>query len=284
MRLFLSFFLLFPVVLFAQSKYKVQPTDSIGFYSNLIRDRYKQVLDSLKNSPETKEVMERLNYLSSHSDNYRSVVFYTDVSAADFNHLNSTLVPEGFSALKKTILRFGYGFSSKYNKVVFDFYIGTLGLNNKSKKGNENVKATFNNLFQVDLGYDLTRSQSVNIYPYAGVSIRSMSLEYNKPAQTNESYSDITNIVQNDPTVTTSATGVGYQAGIGFDFVIGNNKNKTSGTMIFVKAGTSGVFGNPAYKIQNIHYNPGIVYGRWNVTAGFKFFGRNPKHSYDSKR
>ena len=284
MRLFLSFFLLFPVILFAQSKYKVQPTDSVGFYSNLIRERYKQAFDSLKVSPDIKEAMERLDYFSSHSDSYRSFVIYTDVAAADFNHLNGTLVPEGFSALKKTILRIGYGFSSKYNKVVFDFYIGALGINNKSKKGNENVKATFSNLFQFDLGYDITRSQSVNIYPYAGVSIRNMSLEYNKPAQVNGSYTDITNIVQNNPSVTTDATGIGYQAGIGFDFVVGNNKSKTSGTMIFVKAGTNGIFGNPAYKIENIQYNPQIVYGRWMVTAGFKFFGRKPRISSDGKR
>ncbi len=283
MRFFLLCLILFPSLLFAQSKHGKSSADSVAYYSNLIRDHYKQTLDSLKNAPDIKEAENRLDYFSSRSDSYRSFTVYTDIAAADFDYLNSTLVPEGFSPFRKTISRIGYGSSAKYNKVILDFYLTTFGLSNKSKKEEENVKATFNNFIQFDLGYDFIRSQSVNIYPYAGISLRSMTLEYNKPEQTNGSYTDITNIVQNDPSIYATAGGIGYQAGIGFDFVISNNKGRTGGTMLFVKTGTNGIFGNPSYEIGDIKYNPQIKYGRWIVTAGFKFFGRKPR-SLDSDK
>jgi len=79
--------------------------------------------------------------------------------------------------------------------------------------------------------------------------------------------------VSNDPSVMDSKTEFGYQAGIGFEFVL-TKPSLSGGTLIFFKAGTNRPFQKKTFNFDGFKYDAGFNYGQWMITAGFKFFTR----------
>lgn len=256
----------------------VRQYDSSGYYNREMMRMRKTVMDSLQRT-ETWQNLQR-NYRSylARSDNYTAMLLSADISAADFSDFNSKITANGFPAMNGPVILIIWGFSSKYNRTVFDLAFIAAGLPRKSKKGDEKLRAEFSNVFMMDWGYDLIPSKTLNIYPYAGLSLRMASLTYEKPATVNPSYTDITNMIQNDQSVIADYIKPAYQAGIGFDFVLKGRhpeeRSVYSGTILNIKAGTNGIFGKDKYRTKGPNYTPGIRYGAWNVTIGFKFFGR----------
>ncbi|MGB8193542.1 MAG: hypothetical protein WCF67_16550 [Chitinophagaceae bacterium] len=272
MRLTL-FLLLLPVCSIAQKK-DFGKNDSASYYQQKIKDLYKAAHEQLANSDEYRQAMNALMDIKRKSDSYFALMLSGDAVAADYDKLNALIVPKGFSPLKGPVYRIGFGVSRKRNRRVTDFSFFSLGFNNKSTKPGERIQASFSSAFALDMGYDLTRSTAINIYPYAGLSIQTASLQYKKTGQNNPAYTDITNILLNEQETNASYAKIGYQAGIGFDFVLGKAGQRTGGTMAFIKAGTNRLFGKPVYKIGSTKYDPGISYGEWVITFGFKFFDR----------
>ncbi len=252
--------------------------DSSVYYSREMTQMRKTVLDSLQRTEAWQTLQNRYRSYLGRSDNYSSMLLSVDISDADFSDFNSKITANGFPAMDGPAFRIVWGFSSKHNRTVFDLVFVAAGPAVKSKKGDEKIRASFTNMLMMDWGYDLVPSKRLNIYPYAGLSLRGASLTYEKPATVNPSFTDITNMIQNDQSVIADYLKPAYQAGIGFDILlqgrIARERSYYGGTMLNIKAGTNRIFGKDKYKTKGPDYIPGIRYGAWNVTIGFKFFGR----------
>jgi len=252
----------------------VSNKDSARHYQKVIGDMYRQAYDSLRHSEAYLQALEKYKQYSKPGAGYYSVVFFAEVTQADFGDLNKSIAPSGFGPLKGPTYRLGMGFSWQFhNRCILDFNFFALGLDHTTKKGNESIKSTFADLFQFNFGYDFIKSPRINIYPYVGLSLRGSNLSYNTPAQTNPNYTSIVDIVENARSVDGSATNLGYQAGLGLEYVL-HERKKGGGTIFFVKVGTNRAFGNQTYSVEDVTYDPKIRQGDWIVTAGFKFFAR----------
>lgn len=259
-------------------------SDSVSYYERQMADMLGKVTDSIVKSDTYKQARERKDYHASKSDGYRSFMIFGEVADVNFGNFNKTIVANGFQPMDGPMYRLGLGMSTKHDRGIVDFTFVSSAFRKKSKRGDETISTNFSNALQFDFGYDLTQSTLINVYPYLGASVRTSSIKYKKPGQTNPNYTDVSNILLNETEVNESSTKFGYQAGVGFDFVLRRNhiregdkiyrSYRTAGTIFFIKAGTSGVIGKETYKIGSVKYRPGIDYGRWIVTFGFKFFGR----------
>lgn len=274
MRFIIIFLLLF-VGLFSQAQeINKYPADSATFYQRKIAQLQRKVFDSLRNTEEYKATRERVEYYQRKSDGYGSFVLFVDMAQADFSKFNTSITASGFTPLSGSAYRLGFGFSTKARRTVVDFFMLASGLGKESKKGQETIETNFSSGILLDIGYDLIKNQFINIYPYAGLSMRTSDLTYSAPVQTNPTFTNISNLVVNKRSVEAYSSKLGFQAGIGFDFVVAKGKRELGGTMFFLKAGMNRPVGKEKYKIEGIKYDPGIEYGKWIITAGFKFFGR----------
>ena len=275
MRLAVVFLLVFTSLFSYAQTGREYPVDSATFYQRKIAQLQRKTFDSLRNTEEYKATRERVEYYQRKSDGYGSFVLFTDVAQADFSKFNTSITASGFSPLSGSVYRLGFGFSTKTRRTVVDFFMLASGLSKKSKKGQETITTLFSSGVILDIGYDFIKKQAINIYPYAGLSMRTSDLTYSAPVQTNPTFTNISNLVVNKRSVEAYSSKLGFQAGVGFDFVIAKGKRDLGGTMFFLKAGVNRPVGKEKYKIEGIKYDPGIEYGKWIITAGFKFFGRN---------
>jgi hypothetical protein len=91
--------------------------------------------------------------------------------------------------------------------------------------------------------------------------------------QTNPSASDITNIIQDDRSVSDDVTELGMLAGLGFEVVL-SKSNRPGGTILFIKAGTNRPFKQKSFDFDGYKYNSGLNPGNFIISTGFKFFSR----------
>lgn len=271
--------LVFSIAATAQQPTMRKPLDSSYYYTAEMSRMMRQAQDSVRNSQTYKDLQKKYELAVSKSDGYSSFNMFTEVVSADFDKFNSDMAAAGFPAIEGPVMRFGIGTTAKNNRFVFDFAFFSLGVGKKTKKADEKVRAFVSNGIICDFGYDLVKSQRVNIYPYGGFSMRVASIYYTKPVTGNSSPANITNLVLNNQSVSADYTRVGLQAGVGFDFVV-TKKNRderysmSSDMMFFVKAGTSQMIGKERYNTEAGKFTPGIKYGTWAVMMGIKFFGR----------
>jgi hypothetical protein len=103
--------------------------------------------------------------------------------------------------------------------------------------------------------------------------LRGSQLTYDAPTTVNPSYTSIVDIIQHNSDYTAYSMRLGYQAGLGIDWVIAFAKKGYHGVMLFNKTGTDGAFGgDESYKIEGVKYTPGIRMGSWVSSLGLKFF------------
>jgi hypothetical protein len=271
--------ILFPLALSAQKQRKPKPSketeDSIGYYNMQLGMLWRRAYDSMRASDSFKIYRERRDYHAARSNNYSAFVLYLDFMHTDYSAYNKILAAKGFTNMDHTSARLGFGISTKQGRLMSDLNFITFGFNTKSEKGDEEIKSRLTSVLEVNMGIDLLKSQSVSIYPYAGLGLRISDLEYSKPTQTNPVYTDISDIIINKQSINASRVSLGYQAGIGFDFTIDNDITHTQRTILFVKAGINRPFKETSYKIEGIKFKPGIIQGDWLITIGVKFAGRN---------
>ena len=249
--------------------------DSAAFYQREMGKLRRKLYDSLISSEEFQALSKKYQSVISKTDNYTAFTLFTEILAADFTRFNKSIANSGFSPLSGPVVRFGMAISNKKNRTVVDFSFFSLDLGKKTVKSDEKIRAFFSNALLLDIGYDLIQSPKINIYPYAGLSMRTANIYYTKPVTGNPSFTDISNLVQNNQNATASYVKLGYQAGVGFDFMLKQRKElRNAGTMVFIKAGTNGVIGKETYSTETVDYHPGIKYGKWAITTGLKFFGR----------
>jgi hypothetical protein len=207
------------------------------------------------------------------SDNYFAFVIYSNIASTDFRKFNSDNATSNFPPLQGYPVSIGYGFSSKKNRRIFDINLTAFGVNKKTKKTGESIKTSFSTFLQFEWGYDFIKNKTLNIYPYAGVGLRSSYIEYKSPAQTNTSFTNITSVIQNNRSVNGSASETSYQAGVGMDISLAKPYD-SGGIMFFIKAGTNMAFSRKKFDLEGVNYDPAFNYGDWIITAGFKIFGR----------
>lgn len=249
--------------------------DSVKKYHKEYSAYMRRVWDSVRQSDSGRYFAERQRHLKDGSKSYTAFLLYTEATAADFTKLNAAIARDGFGPLSGPVWRIGFGVSHKgYNGVMIDFNYAVLGFNHRIKSGDSKITTIFYNLFGLELGYSVVNGTRFNVYPYAGLSMRSTSIDYSAPATLNPNYNSIASLVTNDRSVTGTNFNLGYEAGLGIDYAIYINKKTHGGTMVFGKFGTDGIFNNESYKISGLNYTPGIQYGAWIAELGFKFFGR----------
>lgn len=258
-----------PLFVTAQKREPV-PKDSIEFYQKKLNKLWRDNYDSLRNSENYKELVGNIKRLRGNSRNYGGVAIFGDIVHSDYAKLNQSIVQSGFTPLKSNFARIGFGVSNKSGKAITDFYLGVIGFNNVSKKDNEKIKTSLASILQFDYGYDLTKSNLVDIYPFLGLSLRLSNLNYLKPAELNPNYTNISNILLSNQTAYSSSFRVGFQAGFGIDFNLSSSKGSRASTIVFTKFGVNRPFAIDRYKVEGVNYKPEISQGVWVLAFGFK--------------
>ncbi len=256
---------LFPCFAISQKKYET--TDSLRYYSTQLRKLTRQVHDSLRKSEQYISLLSDMARLRKGSLNYDGVVFSGELMHSGYEKLNQSINKDSFPNLNAFTYRFGFGLAYKKGRRIFNFHFATIGVNSKSDKGNQKIKAGLSNLFQFNWGYDLLKSKAISIYPYAGFSMRMSMLSYSKPVLLNTGYTNLTNLITNEQSVVLSSAKLGYELGACVDVFL----TKTRDVAFFTKVATSSAFGKNNYKIHSVKYDPGIKQGDWLVGIGIKF-------------
>jgi hypothetical protein len=273
MRTLLAIFLL--IGLSTTTHAQTGTGDSIKYYKQQWASYEQRVLDSANRRDSGLYYARRLHHLKSHSFSYSAYSLFTEVAGADFSKLNAAAAKDGFPPINGPIYRIGIGMSHKgYNRIIIDWNILVAGFNRTTKANDEKIQANFNNFFGLELGYAVVNRSRFDIYPYAGLSVRSDQLSFSQSATVNNNYNSIASIILNNPSANATNTALGYEAGLGIDWVLYFNKKNQGGAMLFAKFGADGRFGNEDYKISGVDYNSGIKYGAWVAALGFKFFQR----------
>lgn len=265
-----TFYLL---ILLLSTNFAVAQTDSTEYYKKELARVLKVYHDSILNDPKIKELRQNLRRTSAATDNYNAFVIYTQISSADFKKFNADNAKSNFNPLSGPMISLGYGFSFKRDRRILDFNIGAFGINKKTTKGNESIKTSFSTFFQFEVGYDFIKNKIINIYPYAGIGVRTSSLEYEAPAQLNPSPVNITDIVLNNASANDQRIEASYHAGIGIEVVL-TRPSIPRGMILFIKGGTNRPFSRKSFDFEGQHYNPQFNFGDGMITAGIKIFGR----------
>jgi len=273
MRKFSLLFLLIP--LFSLSQNRSADIDSVRFYSKELYRLRKQADDSLKASIAYREALAGIERHRRKSNNYAGFVLFSGIVHSNFTTLNQSLVQNGFTPLNSICPQFGVGISSKSDETIFDFYFMVGSGTKESKKGEEKISFSLLNAFQMDIGFDLLKSKTISFYPFVGLSFRETTLNYDKPVQLNTNFTSISNMVINDQSVVLNSGRLGYQAGLGFDVILGENKKHTTNKVLFVKGGTNRPVWKDKYSFHGLNYDPHIKSGDWVISFGIKFGNKN---------
>lgn len=245
--------------------------DSIELYRKRLSELWRNNFDSVRNSVKYRELMGNISRLQGNAQHYRGFVIFGDLVHSDYTKFNQSIVSSGFTPLKPNLVRFGFGTSFKSGSRISDLYFAIAGTNNVSTKDKEKIKASLSGVLQFDYGYDLTRSNMIDIYPFIGLSLRFSDLNYLKPAETNPNFTNISTILINNQTTYTSSFRLGYQAGFGVDFKLSAATGNRSSTIFFTKFGVNRPFTVDTYKVEGVRYKPEIRQGVWVLAFGFKF-------------
>jgi len=266
--------IVFSFGLFSGARAQSGVRDSIIYYQNELNKIYRASYDSLQKSDGVVENTRKLRHFEGLSRSYTALSVFGEVAAADFGSFNKSIAASGFGPLHGPNFRGGFGISHKgYSGVMIDFNFFSAAFDRKSVKGDERIGASFSDFFQLHLGYAVVSTRMFNVYPYAGLSFRASQLTYDAPVTTNPNYTSIVDIIQHNSAYTATSTRLGYQAGLGIDWVIGLDNKGYHGIILFNKTGTDGAFGgDESYKIEGIKYTPGIRMGNWVSALGVKLF------------
>lgn len=277
MKRLLLLFLVWPFTLAAQternSKKKKETTDSLTYYQQALGNYWRNAIDSIRHTDSFQILQNNYDKYKRRSHGYSGFMLFSEIMHSDYRDFNASISQNGFPALNSMTARFGFGFTNKSDRVLFDFGFFVVGLNTKTTKGDESIKTYLINIIQFDMGFDLLQSDFISLYPYAGLGLRASTIEYFKPKQTNPGFTNITNVIVNNQSTDASNTRLGYQAGLGLDLRI-SKKDQAGKALLFIKAGTNRAVGGDKFKVEGTTYKPGIKQGDWVLALGFKFVGK----------
>ena len=184
--------------------------DSSDYYRWEMNKIYRRVFDSTRRSAEMVFLREQYLRHVVKKNNYTAFMIYYDFVHSNYAGLNNSIAQSGFPAMNAYTSRFGMGIGNKRGRLIYDIYLFTGGLENRSKNAGRTIKTSLFNFFQVDIGADLLKSEMVSIYPYAGISFRASDLRYEGPVQTNPNFTNISNIIISRPETYGTSVRLGY--------------------------------------------------------------------------
>jgi hypothetical protein len=263
-KLFLLFLVTLPLLMSAQTH------DSLLYYTREAGRMMHEAQDSVRKSERYVELQNNIKRLTGKSQDYTGSSFFIGVLHTDYGEFNSSIMQDGFQTMDELAWQFGFGVSTKHSNIMLDMYFASFGTKTKSIKGEEKISMSLSNALQFDFGYDLIKSKSISLYPYAGLSFRASKLEYDAPAQFNPGFTNISNLLINDRSVDASSIRIGYQLGLGFDLLVNPREKKRGGVYLFTKAGMNRPIWKDKYKIDTYKYDPDIRQGDWQIAFGVK--------------
>lgn len=249
--------------------------DSLAYYQRELYRLRKQADDSLKASAAWQQALTGIERHRRKSNDYGGFVLFSGVMHTNAEKFNQSITQSGFTPMGAYSPQFGVGVSFRIDRTIFDLYFISGAGDTKSTRGDETISAYVINGFEMDWGYNVFRTGAVALYPYLGFSYRSSGLDYHKPVVVNPAFTSIADMIVNDQTVELLSNRLGYQAGLGFDIVIAENKKQTSNKILFIKAGVNRPVWEDRYSSNGLTYKPGIKQGDWVITAGIKFGNKN---------
>lgn len=248
--------------------------DSTEFYEKEFLRLRNEALSQMQQSADYKALQQRFKVHQQRSTNYIGTTFFVDRAQGDFSALNQSITAIGFSPLNEVTYRIGIGISAKSQRAIVDFNYFAFAIERKATKGNEAIKANWANVLQMDIGYAAVQSRAFNLYPYAGLSLRVSSLQYDNKGQANTNPTNITDMFTNRQQFYLSNFRVGYQAGLGFDLAVAQTKEGTGAILFFTKAGINRPLWKEKYEKDGARIDPKVNFAEWMVTAGLKFVRR----------
>lgn len=266
--------IVFSLVLFSDVRAQRSVGDSIRYYQNELGKIYRAAFDSLRKTDGVIENTRKIRHFEGLSRSYTAFTLFGELAGADFGSFNKSIAAGGFGPLHGPNFRGGFGISHKgYSGVMIDFNIFSAAWDRKTVKGDEKIGASFSDFFQLHIGFAVVNTRRFNVYPYAGLSFRASQLTYDAPTTVNPNYTSIVDIIQHNSAYTATSTRLGYQAGLGIDWVVAVDSKGYHGIILFNKTGTDGAFGgDESYNIEGVNYTPGIRMGSWVSSLGIKLF------------
>jgi hypothetical protein len=269
-KMLLLFALFFSLHAFSQSDEELK--DSAGYYQRELFKLRQRVYDSLRVTEEYQRLEEGIKrHRSNSSTGFAGFVLGGGLIRSDYSAFNEQIAKSGFPAMDPMAGKFIAGVTFKEDRVIVDYYFLSISDGSDVKKGDDEISASVNHLLYMDMGYALINTRRFAFYPYYGLSLRIAQLSYKTPVEFNPASTDISNIIQNNRRVETSSFRAGYQAGLGMDIVLFENKKRSTNTAIFIKGGVARPIGKDRYKEHGVVVNKDIRHGILDLTFGIKF-------------
>lgn len=249
--------------------------DSLHIYNERLNKLYNRVWDSLNLNDSARFYRKQIKQAHERSKEYTAFVFFWGAEAGNYTAFNAATAKDGFGPIHGPVWQIGFGISHQgYSGILFDLNYFVVGLGSSIQNGEGTISTSTYDLLQAQIGYAIINSKRFTVYPYAGLSGRYSSLQYSATDSLNSNYNSIASLIHNSRDVNVNSVHLGYQAGVGFDWVLGYHEKTRGGVILFAKGGTSGIFGHETYSIYPVEYNSGIKYGAWVATVGVKLYGR----------
>jgi hypothetical protein len=265
--------LLFCGVLCASAQRSVK--DSVQYYNGRLTRLYDRVWDSLKLDDSARYYRRQLKRAHLRAKNYAAFSIFGGVENADYKTFNTAIAKDGFNAMRGPLQLIGGGFSFQgYNGVIVDLNFVVGGFGSTAYNSGSSITTGSLETLNFQLGYAVINVPRFTVYPYVGFDNRFSSLHYATQDTLNPNYNSFGSILQSGKSVTAYSDVLGYQAGVGVDWVVQSGVNNRGGIIVFGKFGTDGVFGAETYLISGVNYNPDIRYGAWAAQLGVKFYSR----------
>jgi hypothetical protein len=258
------------LLLLSSSLLAQAPVDSGRYYQKQLAELHKAAHDSLYATATYRQLNSAYQSYQRRSTNYFSLMLVGEIMHNRYAAFNQSLALSGFPAMNPLMYRIGIGYSARTGNAHFDFLFGLAGIPNRSRKGDETVRASVTNVLQFDIGYSTLRGKGFSLYPFAGLSLRNSMLQYQRKGTGNASFTNITDISTNSQEITTNSNRLGYQAGLGLDILVGRNDQKLTRTIFFIKGGVNKPVWKDRYKVNGIAYQPNIDHGDWTLSTGLK--------------
>ena len=250
--------------------------DSLQYYNDRLNCLYSRVWDSLKLDDSARYYQHQIKRAHARSRNYTAFTFFGGVESADYKTFNTAIARDGFSPVTGSLRQVGGGISFRgYQGIIIDLNYIISGFGGSASNGGSRITTRSLETLNVQIGYAVINTGRFSLYPYVGLVNRFSSLDFGTPDTLNPNYNSIASILQSGKSVNTESDVLGYQAGVGVDWVVHHVDDNRGGIIVFAKFGTDGVFGNETYPVSGVNYNPGIRYGAWAAQLGLKLFIRS---------
>ena len=259
-----------PFLASSQSRKTTKPVDSAAYYKQEIRNYILRSRDSVYKTEEYLNLQNKLAQALEGRRNYIGQLVSIELAHADNRRFNDSLSKYGFSKLNSNYIRFGAGMTIKHNRSIYDFFLLIVSAPNKSSKTGEEITTFFQNMLQIDYGFDLLNKEKLRLYPFGGLSLRLPVIRYSKEGQPNPDAGFFTEMITGGSYFSMESFRIGYQLGIGFDYGELSHSTRKKG-IIGLKIGTNQPFKKDTYKVGGVpSYDPGLNHGVWVIGLYFK--------------